>query len=292
MATRDRAGLVTEAGPAHRQPDDDIIPAVGVLGTAAVIVPIAAGEPILRQPEREISILVARNDVTITHARYAAGQRVAGPHIHHEHTDAFYVLEGELTFEIGREAETIRACAGGLVAVPPGLAHSFRNESDRPARWLTIHAHDGGFAAFMRSTRDGGRVEWDIAPAPAHGGLPASEATVSPDGSGESLKSGRCLLGLRCTLSDLCIVEWHLHGADQDLPIPHPDRHGDTVFVLEGELDATLAGEKQSVGPGRLVSTQPGMPLALEHGGTGRARVLTLHTPDNGVAEDLRRFTG
>jgi hypothetical protein len=26
---------------------------------------------------------------------------------HHEHTDAFYVLEGELTFEIGREAKTI-----------------------------------------------------------------------------------------------------------------------------------------------------------------------------------------
>ena len=54
----------------------------------------------------EDSILVAREDVTITHASYAAGEQVAGPHVHHEHTDAFYVLEGELTFEIGREAKT------------------------------------------------------------------------------------------------------------------------------------------------------------------------------------------
>ena len=65
--------------------------------------PIAGGEPILRREKREISILVARKEVTITHARYAAGEQVAGPHVHHEHTDAFYVLEGELTFcEIGR----------------------------------------------------------------------------------------------------------------------------------------------------------------------------------------------
>jgi quercetin dioxygenase-like cupin family protein len=32
---------------------------------------------------------------------------VAGRHVHHVHTDAFYILEGDLTFEIGREAETI-----------------------------------------------------------------------------------------------------------------------------------------------------------------------------------------
>ena len=125
-------------------------------------VPITDGEAILRREKREISILVAREDVTITHARYAAGEQVAGPHVHHEHTDAFYVLEGELTFEIGREAETITVSAGGFVAVPPGVAHSFRTDGDRPARWLTIHAPDGGFAAFMRGIRDGVEVEWDI----------------------------------------------------------------------------------------------------------------------------------
>ncbi len=144
---------------------------------------ISEGEAILRQSERQISMLVACEEVTVTHARYAAGERVAGSHVHHDHIDAFYVLEGELTFQIGREAEAIIVSAGGFVAAPPGVAHSLRNAGDRPARWLTIHAPDGGFAAFMRGLRDGVEVDWDIAPVPTNGGLPAAEAIVNPGGS-------------------------------------------------------------------------------------------------------------
>jgi mannose-6-phosphate isomerase-like protein (cupin superfamily) len=143
-----------------------------------VIVPIVDGEEILRRENRDISILVATDDVTITRARYSAGEQVAGPHVHHEHTDAFYILEGDLTFEIGREAKTITVASGGFVAVPPQVSHSVRNDSDRPARWLTVHARDGGFAAFMRGVRDGVEVEWDISAVPADGGLLASEAIV------------------------------------------------------------------------------------------------------------------
>jgi quercetin dioxygenase-like cupin family protein len=145
-----------------------------------VIVPITDGEAILRRENREISILVATDEVTITEAWCSAGEQVAGRHVHHEHTDAFYVLEGELTFEIGREARTIRVSSGGFVAAPPEVAHSLRNDSDGPARWLTIHAPDGGFAAFMRGIRDGVEVEWDISAVPPDGGLPASDAIVRP----------------------------------------------------------------------------------------------------------------
>jgi quercetin dioxygenase-like cupin family protein len=142
---------------------------------------VSDGETILHQGNREISILVATEAVTITRARYSAREQVAGPHVHHEHTDAFYVLDGELTFEIGRDGERITMSSGGFVAVPPGVAHSFRNHSDRAARWLTIHAPDGGFAAFMRGVRDGVEVEWDISGVPADGGLPASEVIVVDD---------------------------------------------------------------------------------------------------------------
>ena len=106
------------------------------------------------------------------------GRRAGGRHLHREHTDAFYVLEGDLTFEIGCEAGTITVSSGGFVAAPPELAHSLRNDGDRPARWLTIHAPDGGFAAFMRGLRDGVEVEWDISAVPPDGGLPAREAIV------------------------------------------------------------------------------------------------------------------
>ena len=136
-------------------------------------------EQLIDSPARQANFVIARAELTITQARYAANEPVAGPHIHRRHTDAFYVLEGELIFGIGREAETVTVPAGGFVAAPPGLAHAFRVADSGPASWLTIHAPDGGFAAFMRGLRDGIQVQWDIAPVPADGGLPADHGIIS-----------------------------------------------------------------------------------------------------------------
>ena len=47
------------------------------LDTRGVIVPIAEGEPVLRHAEREISILLARKQITITHARRAKRSSIA-----------------------------------------------------------------------------------------------------------------------------------------------------------------------------------------------------------------------
>ena len=139
---------------------------------------VTDGEAIVQSPDREISLLVARDELTIVCSRYAAGQPVAGRHVHNEHTDAFYVLEGALTFELGPDAAQIDVAAGGIVAVPPGVAHALRT-GDQPACWLTIHAPDGGFAAFMRGIRDAVEFDWDYWPVPPDGGLPADRAIVS-----------------------------------------------------------------------------------------------------------------
>ena len=160
----------------------------------AMTCPIARGELILRREKREITSS-SRGRKSRSRKRATQQVKVAGPHVHHEHTDAFYVLEGELTFEIGREAKTITLSSGGFVAVPPGVAHSLRNGSDRPARWLTIHAPDGGFAAFMRGVRDGIKVEWDISAVGAGVGLPACQALISQAGRRRPrLRNGRITL--------------------------------------------------------------------------------------------------
>jgi quercetin dioxygenase-like cupin family protein len=125
-----------------------------------------------------VSLLVASENLSLTRASRAPGQHVAGPHVH-RHAEAFYVLEGELTFQIGAERESITVGAGGFVAAPPGVAHSYGTAGGRPARWLVIHAPDGGFAAFMRGLGDNHKVDWDIAPVPADGGLSAGDAIVS-----------------------------------------------------------------------------------------------------------------
>jgi quercetin dioxygenase-like cupin family protein len=251
--------------------------------TADSIVPIADGEAVLRG-EREVCILLTREEVTITHARYPGGEQVAGPHVHHEHTDAFFVLEGGLTFQVGGEDTEITVSAGDFVAAPPLVAHSFRTTGDRPARWLTIHARDGGFGAFMRGIRDGVEAEWDIAPVPSGGGLPASAAVVTPGATGESPEPGSRLM---CALSDISVAEWHLNGANSEPSFPQGGEQVHSIFVIEGEVEATLEGGRRTVGPGTLISGAPGARFAIDC--PGSAWVLSLHTPDAGFADRLVR---
>ncbi len=56
------------------------------------------------------------------------------PHLHHAHEEGFYILEGELEFQAG--TETVRASQGTWVMVPIGVAHTFRNPTDKPTRFL------------------------------------------------------------------------------------------------------------------------------------------------------------
>jgi quercetin dioxygenase-like cupin family protein len=133
---------------------------------------IDAGETITDKQRRNVILLVGHPEVTITWSRYAPGEKGPDLHVHREHTDAFYVLDGELTFAVGPQAEEVRLAAGGFVAVPPNVQHAFLNDGERDARWLNFHAPDKGFAAFMRGQRDGISLPWDSFDPPPGGGLP------------------------------------------------------------------------------------------------------------------------
>jgi mannose-6-phosphate isomerase-like protein (cupin superfamily) len=87
----------------------------------------------------------------------------ASPHYHKRHADSFYVLEGELEFQVG--GETVRAPAGTSVVVPPGVVHAFTNPGLGRARFLNIHTPESGFIDYLRA-RDRGEdvdpAEYDI----------------------------------------------------------------------------------------------------------------------------------
>src|SRR5678815_2316134 len=63
------------------------------------------------------------------------------PHVHSREEEGFYVLEGEVTFQIG--GERVVAGAGTFANMPVGTPHSFKNESGRPARMLISIAPAG-----------------------------------------------------------------------------------------------------------------------------------------------------
>lgn len=69
--------------------------------------------------------------------------RRGGPpaHRHEDEDDAFYILDGELTF--GVEGEEVVAGPGTFVLVPPGVEHTFRNDGDELVRMVNVHAPAG-----------------------------------------------------------------------------------------------------------------------------------------------------
>jgi mannose-6-phosphate isomerase-like protein (cupin superfamily) len=62
-------------------------------------------------------------------------------HVHAAEDDAFYILEGELTFTV--EDEEVVAGPGTFVLVPPGVYHTFANRGDAVVRMVNIHAPAG-----------------------------------------------------------------------------------------------------------------------------------------------------
>ena len=57
-------------------------------------------------------------------------------HRHPAEEEAWYVLDGDLTFTV--EGESFRAGAGSFVIVPRGSAHTFANGGSAPARYLVL----------------------------------------------------------------------------------------------------------------------------------------------------------
>ena len=62
-------------------------------------------------------------------------------HAHVAEDDAFFILEGELTF--GVDDEQVVAGPGTFVLVPPGVEHTFANRGDVVVRMLNVHAPAG-----------------------------------------------------------------------------------------------------------------------------------------------------
>ena len=69
------------------------------------------------------------------------------PHTHPDHTDSFYVLEGEVEFF--KAGEWHRAGPGTFLSVPPDVEHGFR-PCGGPFRVLNFHTPHVGFIDWLR----------------------------------------------------------------------------------------------------------------------------------------------
>lgn len=82
-----------------------------------------------------------------TNGKYAMWEAIVPPgggpppHIHSREEESFYILEGEIKFQIN--GQQLVAKAGMFANMPVGCLHSFKNESDRPAKMLISVAPAG-----------------------------------------------------------------------------------------------------------------------------------------------------
>jgi mannose-6-phosphate isomerase-like protein (cupin superfamily) len=107
--------------------------------STAVVIPPGEGVPFGNVEFLGLSEHSPRMNVSvITMAPEADGPE---SHVHAEEDDAFYVLDGELTFLL--DDGEVAAPTGTFVLVPPGVKHTFLNPLDRPTRVLNIHAPAG-----------------------------------------------------------------------------------------------------------------------------------------------------
>jgi quercetin dioxygenase-like cupin family protein len=91
-----------------------------------------------------------------------------GPPLHlHDFDEAFYVLEGELTLQVGDEL--IKAGAGELAFAPGRTRHTVANLSTAPARYLLVCTPAGFEREFARrAARRAGTdpPAWALQPVP------------------------------------------------------------------------------------------------------------------------------
>jgi quercetin dioxygenase-like cupin family protein len=75
-----------------------------------------------------------------------------GPPVHiHPHQDEwFYVMEGEVLFQLGGERKTLRA--GESVLGPRGIPHGFMGAGDKPAHMIIAFTPAGRMEEFFRET--------------------------------------------------------------------------------------------------------------------------------------------
>jgi mannose-6-phosphate isomerase-like protein (cupin superfamily) len=99
-------------------------------GGQAIVGP--TGQPMIVKADSEATA-GAYSLIEYSHAAGALGPPV---HIHNEHEEAFYVLDGALTLLLGDETVTVEA--GGFAVVPRGVRHSPSNAGAVPVRFFFI----------------------------------------------------------------------------------------------------------------------------------------------------------
>ena len=228
----------------------------------------------------------ALDELTITETRNTQGQAGASPHLHRQHTDSFYVLEGELAFLLDDEEHVVGP--GAMVSAPPGVVHGFRSLS--PARLLNFHTPDRRFAEHLRALDRGAAGGFDAYDAEPGSGLPGSDAVLLLPGEGEVLAANHRVATIKVGRKELALVEFDLAASFDGPGLHSHDDHTDAFYVLGGTIEVQVGTERVTAGAGSFAAAPRGVPHTFTSGSEG-GRFLNIHAPSTDFHERLRAMS-
>lgn len=87
--------------------------------------------------------------------RTPPGPGITPLHIHHDHDEVYFVIEGELTIQIGEGVQRVTAGACGII--PRGTPHTYQNTGADLTRFLGMYL-PGGQWGMLREVSEAGPV--------------------------------------------------------------------------------------------------------------------------------------
>ena len=184
----------------------------------------------------------------------------------HSFEESFYVLEGDVTAEIGAEKRALNPGDFGLIRT--GLQHGWRNASDRPARWLEMQApqprpveygRDTFFvnaAASLASPTAGESStallgHFDESQLPRPGGASQMEGFNPTTGVAIQMFVDRSFGAIH---QSLFLIQY-MPGAKIDT---HDHTFEESYLIVGGRVRATADGKTYDLGPGDVIWTSVG----------------------------------
>jgi mannose-6-phosphate isomerase-like protein (cupin superfamily) len=237
------------------------------------------GATVTDTERKTIEILVAHENVVITRTRYAAHEPGPELHVHRQHVDSFYILDGALT--LNRPAGDRVLEAGEFASVPSNVVHGFRNGSSEELHFLNFHAPGMGFEHYLR----GEKPDFDQHSPPDDGGADPSTVVA---GAGEPITERPSLLvALLVDLPEIAVSLSRSERGGPSPPLHVHRRHSECFYVLEGEMTFTVGDRVIDATAGAGVHVPPSTPHTFTRG-PGDVRFLSVHTPSCGWGDYLR----
>jgi quercetin dioxygenase-like cupin family protein len=249
-----------------------------------IVLRAGEGEEVATGDDVSLKILADLEQLSFTLTWYGGRRKGAAPHVHKQHADAFFVLEGELVFLTADEQ--VGAPAGSAVVVPPNVIHGFNHDDDTDVRFLNLHTPNMGFAESLRARQPPGydQTRYDSFDAPAE--APPGVRVIAP-GEGDQLESETRTATIKIARDELTLVEFELQPGFEGPQAHIHRRHADSFFVVDGEPELRVGDETVRGAPGTFVSAPPGVVHSFSNPGPGRARLINVHAPSCGFHEYL-----